>query len=267
VSDDDSRSGRFEHLTEQHRWLTFVLPLLVYMIAGSFEPSPPDPSNKASWINIPYTWYPAIYTIKIAFTLVAMAVVWFGYRAVPLRGSVIAILVAIAVGAIGVLLWVGIWKLQLEKQILAQSGVQKLLSLVGCGDLSVGTRPSFDPFTQMHGMPALMTAFLAVRFVGLAVIVPVIEEFFLRGFAMRFVMSERWWEVPWGQMNATAVAVSFLLPALMHPAEVFAALAWFGMITLLYWRTRSIWNCVIAHAATNLLLGIYIVRTGSWSLW
>jgi CAAX prenyl protease-like protein len=115
--------------------------------------------------------------------------------------------------------------------------------------------------------PLLLAAFLVVRFFGLVVVVPIIEEFFLRGFAMRFAMAEKWWEVPLGQMNALAVTVSMVIPALTHPAEVLAALAWFGMITLFYWRTRMLWNCVVAHAVTNLLLGIFIITTGSWSLW
>jgi hypothetical protein len=31
-------------------------------------------------------------------------------------------------------------------------------------------------------------------------------------------------------------------------------------------RTRNIWDCVAAHATTNLLLGIYVVATGEWWL-
>ena len=32
-------------------------------------------------------------------------------------------------------------------------------------------------------------------------------------------------------------------------------------------KTGSIWDCVVAHAVTNLLLGIYIVKFGAWHLW
>ena len=35
---------------------------------------------------------------------------------------------------------------------------------------------------------------------------------------------------------------------------------------LLYW-SRSIYVCIIAHSVTNLLLGIYVIRTGSWQFW
>jgi hypothetical protein len=45
-----------------------------------------------------------------------------------------------------------------------------------------------------------------------------------------------------------------------------AALVWFSLVTLLMVRTRSMWDCVVAHAVTNLLLGIYVVYSGSWAL-
>ncbi len=89
---------------------------------------------------------------------------------------------------------------------------------------------------------------------------PVIEEFFLRGFLMRLVVDQDWWKVPFGKVNAAAVAVSIVVPVLTHqPGEFLAAAAWFGMVTWLMVRTRNPWDCVLAHAVTNLLLGIYVV--------
>jgi hypothetical protein len=31
-------------------------------------------------------------------------------------------------------------------------------------------------------------------------------------------------------------------------------------------KTRNIWDCVVAHAVTNLLLGVYVVHWGRWHL-
>jgi hypothetical protein len=39
------------------------------------------------------------------------------------------------------------------------------------------------------------------------------------------------------------------------------------MITAMFVMTRSIWDCVVAHLVTNLLLGIYVIATGTWELW
>ncbi len=35
---------------------------------------------------------------------------------------------------------------------------------------------------------------------------------------------------------------------------------------LLYW-TKSIYQCILAHAVTNLVLGIYVLQTGYWQFW
>ena len=125
-------------------------------------------------------------------------------------------------------------------------------------------RSTFDPLSQWPDRPLLAYGFLAVRLLGLAVVVPLIEEFFLRGFAMRFVVTADWWKVPFGTYTPAAAAVGTLLPVLSHPAEALSALAWFGMVTWLTFRTKNIWDCVVAHAVTNLLLGCYVIATGDW---
>jgi len=94
--------------------------------------------------------------------------------------------------------------------------------------------------------------------------VPLIEEFFLRGFAMRFAMADQWWEVPFGKVNGAALLVGVAVPMLMHPAELIAAAAGFSLVTWLMVRTRSLWDCVAAHAVTNLLLGVYVVGGDLW---
>ena len=33
------------------------------------------------------------------------------------------------------------------------------------------------------------------------------------------------------------------------------------------YRTRSLSACVLAHALTNALLGLWILRTGQWGFW
>ena len=100
------------------------------------------------------------------------------------------------------------------------------------------------------------------------VVVPVIEEFFLRGFLMRMVVDQDWWKVPFGKVNAAAVAVSIVVPVLWHqPGEFLAAAAWFGMVTWLMVRTRNPWDCVLAHAVTNLLVGRLRGDLRQWELW
>ena len=75
------------------------------------------------------------------------------------------------------------------------------------GDSGHGERSAFNPLEELADTPVWAWVFLAIRFTGLALVVPVIEEFFLRGFLMRYVMHPMWWQVPFGQVNRTAVIV------------------------------------------------------------
>ena len=44
-------------------------------------------------------------------------------------------------------------------------------------------------------------------------------------------------------------------------------LLWFGLVSWLMNKTGSLWDCVVAHAVTNLLLGIYVLIFAQWHLW
>jgi CAAX prenyl protease-like protein len=266
-----------KRLIARHPWLPFLLPFLVYMVVGSFEPAPPTtfgPKPQAAsadeigdssgpkttieadnWLGLRYAHYPIVYTVKIALTIAAMLFVWPGYRQFPFRVSVLAIVV----GVVGVVLWIGLCQLHLERKLLGMFGLE--------GFLDLGARPAYNPLEQLAATPAWAYTFLGIRFLGLALVVPIIEEFFLRGMAMRFVMRDTWWEVPFGQVTPLAVVVGTAVPMLMHPGELLAAFVWFSLVTWLMIRTRNIWDCVAAHAVTNLLLGIYVVTQEQWHLW
>ncbi len=237
-------------LLAKHPWLTFLLPLLVFMAVGTLEPTL-EPST--GFLAVPYAYYPLIYTLKIALTAAAVVFVLPGYRQFPWRVSPLAV----AVGVAGVVVWVGLCRLNVEP-LLKTVKLDVLLSL--------GARPGYNPLEQLADRPALAWGFLAIRFFGLVVVVALIEEFFLRGFLMRFMASDQWSEAPIGQASLAAVIAATVVPMLMHPAEMLAAAVWFSMVTWLLLRTRNIWDCVVAHAITNLLLGIYVVTTSEWQL-
>ncbi|MGI9455527.1 MAG: CAAX prenyl protease-related protein [Aeoliella sp.] len=269
--------------------LAFVLPIAVYMLVGSLEPEPAqtpvaatveedsafedlidapeiegeDFSDEASsgktWLgfSIPGRYYPAVYTVKIVATLAVLA--WFFpvYLQWPIRVSPLAIVV----GVVGVLLWIGCCWLNLESHLVNWLGEDH----AAIAWLGLGARPAYNPFNSL-GYNSAGYAFLAVRFFGLALLVPIIEEAFLRAFLMRFVMHDNWTEIPFGTVSRMAIAAGILFPVLYHP-EKLAALVWFSLVTWLMIRTKNFWDCVAAHAVTNLLLGIYVVTTGAWELW
>jgi CAAX prenyl protease-like protein len=263
---DDAERPSWKALLNRHPWLTFLLPFLVYMVVGTFEPKAPRPPSfrpdgtprpvvNDNWFGLSYQQYPIVYTVKIAATAAAMLFVLPGYRQFPFRISPLAVVV----GIVGVVLWIWLCQLGLERKLLVPLGLEKFLGL--------GERPAYNPLEQLAATPTWAYIFLAIRFAGLALIVPIIEEFFLRGFLMRLVIDDEWWTVPFGSVTPLAVAVGTLVPVLMHPAEILAAAVWFSLITWLMVRTKNIWDCVAAHAVTNLLLGIYVVTQEQWQLW
>jgi CAAX prenyl protease-like protein len=254
-------------------WVTFLLPFLVYSVFGSFEPSAPKPlteaqktapdslrlqleEGEANILGLRYRHYPYIYTAKIALTIAAILYVLPGYRQFPFRIS----LLSIVVGVVGVVLWIWICNLRLEPKLLAPLGLE---GFVG----GLGERPAYNPLEQLQATPAWAWTFLVIRFIGLALVVPIIEEFFLRGFLMRYVQEGEWWEIPFGQVTQLAVVVGTAVPMLMHPGELLASFVWFSLVTWLMVRTRNIWDCVAAHAVTNFLLGVYVVTQHQWQLW
>jgi uncharacterized protein len=255
-------------------WIVFLMPFLVFMFVGGLEPTPEKPGAGI----IPYAWYPWLYAAKIVLTAAAVVLVAPGYRALlgdfcgRRRTAVVAqngtvpfptrtAVYAVAVGLVGGAAWIGLCSLDLEHKYF-----QPALQRANLGWL-IGDRSAYNPFEQLAGSRLGAWSFLAVRFLGLVVVVPIIEEMFLRGFLMRFVVRQDWWRVPFGEVNGLAVVVGTVFPMLSHP-EWLAAAVWFSAITWLMVRTRSIAACVAAHAATNLVLGIYVVCQGgeAWRL-
>jgi CAAX prenyl protease-like protein len=161
---------------------------------------------------------------------------------------------ALLVGISGAVAWIGLALVQ--KDVLQRLG----------WSMEIGARSAFNPFVELAGSPLWAYGFLAVRIFGLVLIVPVIEEMFLRGFLMRFFVAPDWWRVLLGTVNTAAVVAATLVPMLMHPAEIAAAAVWFSVVTWLLIRTRRLWPCIVAHSVTNLLMGVYVVASGQWWL-
>ena len=130
----------------------------------------------------------------------------------------------------------------------------------------VEIRPSFNPFQQLQN-PMLLSLFLALRFFLLAVLVPIVEELFLRGWLIRYFENPKWWIVSLSELSFNSLAIATVYGVLAHPGEAFAAIAWFSLISWMMVRTGNLWDCVVAHGITNFLLGIYIVWFGAWHLW
>jgi CAAX prenyl protease-like protein len=120
-----------------------------------------------------------------------------------------------------------------------------------------------SPF-QLAGRWAL--PWIAVRLLGSALVVPVMEELFWRSFLTRFLIDPRFKRVPLGAFRASSLACAVVLFGLEHTQWVAGIMA--GLVySLLLRRTRSLGACVLAHGVTNFLLGVYVLTTGRWEFW
>jgi CAAX prenyl protease-like protein len=129
--------------------------------------------------------------------------------------------------------------------------------------LALDPGAGFDPRTTEGGLhPGLVAA----RLVGAVLVVPVMEELFWRSFIMRWMQSSSFLQVPPATVGLRALVLSSALFATEHRlwfAGLLAGLA-YGW---LYKRTGNLRVPILAHAVTNALLGLYVLATGSWTLW
>ncbi|MEP6821814.1 MAG: CAAX prenyl protease-related protein [Chthoniobacterales bacterium] len=128
-------------------------------------------------------------------------------------------------------------------------------------------RDGFNPEMLPVGSAAYW-ATLAFRFLRLVIVVPLVEEIFWRGFLLRYLIDEKFTTVPFGKfswLSFGAVTVAFTLA---HSMPDWPAAAITGILyNVVAYRTRSLASCILAHAVTNLLLGVWIVYTKQWGFW
>ena len=161
------------------------------------------------------------------------------------------------VGIIGGAAWIGLCAIGLE---------QKTLTLLGLAPDLLGERSGVNPW-KVYADTGTRDLFLCFRFSLLVVTVPIAEELFLRGFFMRYIDATNWQELKLSEIGTAGLVAGTAYGVASHPSEIVAAAVWFSLVTWLMVRTDKFWNCVLAHAVTNLILGVYLCMTGNWHLW
>lgn len=209
----------------------------------------PDATFLLGLLPLGKSSYPYYYVFVVLLTAALMLLVGWGYFKAPFKVSPLSVVV----GLVGIVVWLGL--AYLDRQFLH------------LGELLSSGRPAFNPFEELKDTPNWMWQFLAIRFLGLVIVVPIVEEFFVRGFLIRYVDDPDWDEQPLGQAKTLGWMSPTIYGLIAHMTEPLAAIAWFSLVTWLYKRTGSIWDCVVAHVITNLLLGLYVVKFQAWHLW
>ena len=128
----------------------------------------------------------------------------------------------------------------------------------------IGTSAAFDPFQAFPRAQAY--AWIGVRLAGATVIVPIAEEFFWRGFLIRWLVNPDFRSVRLGAFTWYSFVATSVLFAVEHDRWLAGLLAGVAY-NLLYYRTRSLKACIVAHGITNLGLGIYVLASSQWRFW
>lgn len=132
------------------------------------------------------------------------------------------------------------------------------------GWATTGQPSGFDPtLPQGAGLDWTLVAF---RMLGLAIVVPVMEELFWRSYLLRRVDAQDFLSRDPARASPWAIVICSVLFATEHNqwlAGLIAGLAY----TLVYMRGRHLWLPVISHAVTNAALGGWVLATGQWKFW
>jgi CAAX prenyl protease-like protein len=186
-----------------------------------------------------------IYPLQTVVCAVALIVFWRCYDFGSQNGSQKVVLLAAGVGLVVFVIWV-------SPQMLF--GQPRRLD-------------GFNPMVFVSD-PMIYWATLLSRFARLVIVVPLVEEIFWRGFLQRYLIDERFQTVEIGKYTHVSFWGVVLGFTLIHaPADYAGALitgAIYGWLTV---KTKTLLAPIVAHAVTNLALGLYIVKTGQWGFW
>ncbi len=230
-------------MTNKPDWLPYTAPMALFLVLTALEG------------YLPRSSYPIAYCIKALLVLIALLYFHREWKSElrdrewksELRGDGKAVALGVVAGLLGLGLWLGLDALQ-------------------PAGWSLGKRTAYNPFEAIAN-PTLRYSFLTVRFIGLALLVPVMEEVFWRSFLLRYVTDQdKWKSLPLGQFSLAAFGIVTGLFALAHP-EWLAAIGYAALMAGLLRYTKSLLACIVAHSVTNAALGIFVLLTGNWRYW
>ena len=179
----------------------------------------------------------------------------------------------VAFGVLGFAQWVGMDKLLLAlRDGLApeeNSPLRMMFWLLSSAEPGDG----FNLYEEIAS-PLLLVPFLLIRLVGPTLVVPVMEELFWRNWLWRTLYAPNNYRLARvGEPDVWLVLATSFAFALVHPQRLIAVVYGLLMAWLLV-RTRSLGAIIVAHAVTNLMLGVYVMLAGSvlgleneWYFW
>jgi len=226
-------------------WLPYVLPMALYMAFLLWQS------------NANLLW---LYPLKTV--AVAGALWWFRKEYTELKFGFPVL--GIVVGLIAIALWIWLDPFYPKLSELMNSFEWTLSRWMNSPPPTGKVTPPFDP-TLIEPVN-LRYAFIAFRVAGAVLVVPVMEELFWRGFLIRWVINEDFKSVPVGIFTWSSFLITTAMFGLEHDQWI-AGLICGALYNWLFYRTRSVWACVVAHAVSNAALAGWVLARGDWKFW
>ena len=108
---------------------------------------------------------------------------------------------------------------------------------------------------------------LGWRIARAVIIVPIVEELFWRAWLMRWLINNDFERVPLGTYAPMAFWVTAVLFASEHGPYWDVGLITGIIYNLWMIKSKSVADCILMHAVTNLILSCYVISTAQWQYW
>jgi CAAX prenyl protease-like protein len=104
------------------------------------------------------------------------------------------------------------------------------------------------------------------RVIGATVTVPIAEELAFRGYVLRNLITDDFSAVGFDRLTWLSFLGSSILFGALHDEWIAGTLAGMAFAFVRY-RRAKLGDSIVAHAAANILLSIWVIATGRWCLW
>jgi uncharacterized protein len=108
---------------------------------------------------------------------------------------------------------------------------------------------------------------VVLRVTRAALLVPILEELFWRGWLPRWLVNNDWQKVPLGTYTRFAFLGTAVLFAMEHGPYWEVGLLCGLIYNWWMWRTKSLGDLVLVHGVTNAALSAFVLVTGRYEYW
>ncbi len=129
-----------------------------------------------------------------------------------------------------------------------------------------GSLPDYSMANAYEWNWHLNPTLAVIKLLGSAFIIAPIEEFFFRGWLMRWLTQRDWQHLPLANVTRDAFWITAVVFAFEHDRFLGGLLAGvaYGALAV---RTNSLRASIIAHVITNLILGLHVLFFDAYRFW